>query len=168
MTDWDQGCIGEVCIIVKTKLGTQDVAHFSGQHHQMPQRPGMENFLKSLGQEALDYCFDMSQGKVESIQDYVFRLEILTVALQKDTAINLDEKIRRYWLTRTSNLTEREIFESRSSHRNRRRSRKSNKPSPKRLLQRNVRKSRMISVRQSARPPWWIRCGPEFPSSWKQ
>ena len=27
----------------------------------------------------------------------------------KDTAIDLDEKIRGYWLTRTSNLTEREI-----------------------------------------------------------
>ena len=51
----------------------------------------------------------MRQGKAESIQDYIFREEILTVALQKDTAIDLDEKIRGYWLMRTSNLTEREI-----------------------------------------------------------
>ena len=51
----------------------------------------------------------MRQGKAESVQDYIFREEILTVALQKDTAINLDEKIRGYWLMRTSNLTEREI-----------------------------------------------------------
>ena len=29
--------------------------------------------------------------------------------MQKDTATDLDEKIRGYWLTRTSNLTEREI-----------------------------------------------------------
>ena len=36
------------------------------------------------------------------------------------------------------------------------------------MFQRNVRKSDMISVRQGARPPWWIRWGPEFPSSWKQ
>ena len=53
--------------------------------------------------------FDMRQGKAESIQDYIFREEILTVALQKDTAIDLDEKIRGYWLMRTSNLTEQEI-----------------------------------------------------------
>ena len=52
----------------------------------------------------------MRQGKAESIQDYIFREEILTVALQKDTAIDLDEKIRGYWLMRTSNLTEREIY----------------------------------------------------------
>ena len=52
---------------------------------------------------------DWDQGKAESIQDYIFREEILTVALQKDTAIDLDEKIRGYWLMRTSNLTEREI-----------------------------------------------------------
>ena len=51
----------------------------------------------------------MRQGKAESILDYIFREEILTVALKKDTAIGLDEKIRGYWLMRTSNLTEREI-----------------------------------------------------------
>ena len=48
----------------------------------------------------------MRQGKAESIQDNIFREEILTVALQKDTAIDLDEKIRGYWLMRTSNLTQ--------------------------------------------------------------
>ena len=53
---------------------------------------GVENFLE-LGQEALNNYFDMRQGKAESIQDYIFREEILTVALQKDTAIDLDEKI---------------------------------------------------------------------------
>ena len=59
--------------------------------------------------EALDNYFDMRQGKAESILDYIFREEILTVALKKDTAFDLDEKIRGYWLMRTSNLTEREI-----------------------------------------------------------
>ena len=49
----------------------------------------------------------MRQGKAESIQDYIFREEVLTVALQKDTDIDLDKKIRGYWLIRTSNLTER-------------------------------------------------------------
>ena len=51
----------------------------------------------------------MRQGKAESILDYISHEEILTVALKKDTAIDLDEKIRGYWLMRTSNLTEREI-----------------------------------------------------------
>ena len=51
----------------------------------------------------------MRQGKAESVQDNIFREEILTVALQKDADIDLDEKTRGYWLMRTSNLTEREI-----------------------------------------------------------
>ena len=51
----------------------------------------------------------MRQGKAESILGYNFREEILTVALKKDTAIDLDEKIRGYWLLRTSNLAEREV-----------------------------------------------------------
>ena len=70
---------------------------------------GYGELPEELGQEALDNYFDMRQGKAESIQDYIFREEILTVALQKDTAIDLDEKIRGYWMMRTSNLTEREI-----------------------------------------------------------
>ena len=44
----------------------------------------------------------MRQGKAESIQDYIF-------ALKKDTAIDLDEKIRGYRLMRTSNFTDREV-----------------------------------------------------------
>ena len=70
---------------------------------------GYGELLEELGQEALDNYFDMRQGKAESILDYIFREEILTVALKNDTAIDLDEKIRGYWLMRTSNLTEREI-----------------------------------------------------------
>ena len=82
---------------------------YSGQNHSMPQDNDYGELPGELGQEALDNYFDMRQGKAESIQDYIFREEILTVALQKDTAIDLDEKIRGYWLMRTSNLTEREI-----------------------------------------------------------
>ena len=120
----------------------------SGQHHSMPQRRRLWRTFEELGQEALENYFDMRQGKAESIQDHIFREEILTVALQKDTAIDLDEKIRGYWLMRTSNLTEREISGIRSSLRGRHSSRRSRRPSPRRLLQRNVRKSGMISVRQ--------------------
>ena len=70
---------------------------------------GYGELPEEVGQEALDNYFDMRLGKAESILDYIFREEILTVALKKDTAIDLDEKIRGYWLMRTSNLTERDI-----------------------------------------------------------
>ena len=102
MTDWDQGCIGEVLhgqpkIIVKTKLGTQDVAQFTVDNIiKCLKDNGYGELPKELGQEALDNYFDFRQGKAESKQDYIIRQEILTVALQKDTAIDLDEKIRGY------------------------------------------------------------------------
>ena len=69
---------------------------------------GYGELPEEFGQEALDNYFDMRQGKAESILDFIFSEKILTVALKKDTAIDLDEKIRGYWLMRTSNLTERE------------------------------------------------------------
>ena len=105
-----RGLHGQPKIIVKTKLGTQDVAQFTVDNIiKCLKDNGYGELPEELGQEALDNYFDMRQGKAESIQDYIFREEILTVALQKDTAIDLDEKIRGYWLMRTSNLTDREI-----------------------------------------------------------
>ena len=100
-----RGLHGQPKTIVKTKLGTQDVAQFTEDNKDN----GYGELPEELGQEALDNYFDMRQGKAEIILDYIFREEILTVALKKDTAIDLDEKIRGYWLMRTSNLTEREI-----------------------------------------------------------
>ena len=92
---------GQPKIIVKTKLGTQDVAQFTVDNIiKCLKDNGFGELPEELGQEALDNYFDMRQGKAESIQDYIFHEEILTVALQKDTAIDLDEKIRRYWLMR--------------------------------------------------------------------
>ena len=89
---------------------TSDVAQFTLDNIiQCLKDNGYGELPEELGQEALDNYYDMRQGKAESIQDNIFREEILTVALQKDTAIDLDEKIRGYWLMRTSNLTEREI-----------------------------------------------------------
>ena len=105
-----RGLHGQPKIVVKTKVGTQDVAQFTVDNIiQCLIDNGYGELSEELGQEALDNYFDMRQGKAESIQDYIFREEILTVALQKDTTIDLDEKIREYWLMRTSNLTEREI-----------------------------------------------------------
>ena len=95
---------------MKTKLGTQDVSKFTVDNIiQCLKDNGFGEPLEELGQEALDNYFDMRQGKAESILDHIFRGEILTVALKKDTATDLDEKIRGYWLMRTSNLTEREV-----------------------------------------------------------
>ena len=105
-----RGLNGQPKIIAKTKLGTQDVAQFTVDNIiKCLKDNGYGELPEELGQEALDNYFDMRQGKAESIQDYIFREEILIVALQKDTAIDLDEKIRGYWLMRTSNVTEREI-----------------------------------------------------------
>ena len=105
-----RGLHGQPKIIVKTKLGTQDVAQFTMERIiQCLKDNGYGELPEELGQEALDNYFDMRQDKADSILDYIFRGEIPTVALQKDTAIDLDEKIRGYWLMRTSNLTEREI-----------------------------------------------------------
>ena len=82
-----RGLHGQPKIIV-TKLGTQDVAQFTVDDIiQCLKDNGYGELPEELGQEALDNYFDMRQGKAESIQDY-----ILTVALQKDTAIDLDEK----------------------------------------------------------------------------
>ena len=78
---------------MKTKLGTQDVAQFTVDNIiQCLKDNSYGELPEELGQAALDNYFEMTQGKAESIQDYIFREEILTVALQKDTAIDLDEK----------------------------------------------------------------------------
>ena len=105
-----RGVHGQPKIIVKTKHATQDVSQFTVDNIiQCLKDNGHGELPEELGQEALDNYFDMRQGKAESILDYSFREETLTVALKKETAIDLDGKIRGYWLMRTSNLTEREI-----------------------------------------------------------
>ena len=94
-----RGLHGQPKTIVKTMLGTQDVAQFTVDNIiKCLKDNGCGELPEELGQEALDNYFDMRQGKDESIQENIFREEILTVALQKDTAIDLDEEIRGYWL----------------------------------------------------------------------
>ena len=144
-----RGLHGQPKTIAKTKLGTQYVSQFTvGNIIQCLKDNGYGELLEELGQEALDDHSDMRQGKAESILDYIFREEILTVALKKDTAIDLDEKIRGYWLMRTSNLTEGEISGIKIITQGRHNSHRSKRPSPRRSLQRSVTKSGMISVRQ--------------------
>ena len=129
---------------MKTKLGTQDVSQFTVDNIvQCFKDNGYGELPEELGQEALDNYFDMRQGKAESILDYIFREAILTVAEKKDTAIEFDERIRGYWLMRNE-----KFVESISSLRGRHGSRRSKRPSPRRLLPRDVRKSGMISVKQ--------------------
>ena len=105
-----RGLHGQPKIIVKTKLVTQELSQFTVDTFiQCLRDNGYGELPEELGHEALDNYFDMRQGKAESIQDYIFREEILTVALKKDTAIDLDEKIRGFWLMRTSNLTDPKV-----------------------------------------------------------
>ena len=105
-----RGLHGQPKIIVKTKLGTQDVSQFTVERIIQCLKENVYGELPvELGQEALDNYFDMRQGKAESIQDYIFREEILTVTLKKDTAVALDDKNQRILAVKTSNFTEREI-----------------------------------------------------------
>ena len=81
-----RGLHGQPKTIVKTKLGTQDVSQFTvGNIIQCLKDNGFGELPEELGQEALDNHFDMRQGKAESILDYTFREEILTVVLKKDS-----------------------------------------------------------------------------------
>ena len=135
---------------MKTKLGTQDVAQFTVDNIiKCLKDNGHGELPEELGQVALDNHFDMRQGKAESNQDYIFREEILTVALQKDTAIHLDEKNSRILADENVESHGTRNFRNQDNHSGADTARASQKkPSPRRLLQRNVRKSGMISVRQ--------------------
>ena len=68
-----RGLHGQPEIIVKTKLGTQDVAQFTVDNIiKCLKDNGYGELPEELGQEALDNYFDMRQGKAESIQHYIF------------------------------------------------------------------------------------------------
>ena len=67
---------------MRTKLGTQDVSQFTRDNIiQCLTDDGYGELPEDLGQEALDNYFDMRQGKAESILDYIFREEILSLLL---------------------------------------------------------------------------------------
>ena len=71
-----RGFHGQPKIIVKTKLGTEDVAQFTLDNIiQCLKDNGYGELLEELGQEALDNHFHMRQGKTESIQDYILSLK---------------------------------------------------------------------------------------------
>ena len=57
----------------------------------------------------LDNCFDMRQGEAETTQDCINCEDIRALPLQNSTKTALDEKMRGYWLFRTSALSEQEI-----------------------------------------------------------
>ena len=59
-----RGLHGQPKIIVKTKLGTQDVAQFTVDNiFQCHKDNGYGELLEELGLEALDNYFDMRQGR---------------------------------------------------------------------------------------------------------
>ena len=69
-----RGLHGQPKIIVKTKLGTQGVSQFTVDNIiQCLKDNDCGELPEELGQEALDNYFDMTQGKAESILDYIFR-----------------------------------------------------------------------------------------------
>ena len=78
-----RGLHGQPKIIVKTKLGAQDVSQFIvGKIIQCLKDNGHGEVPEELGQEALENFFDMRQGKGESIQDYIFLEEISRSSLR--------------------------------------------------------------------------------------
>ena len=68
-TDWERNCTEEACmgslkIILKMKLGTTDLSHFTVDNIiQSLDDIGYGELPEELGQEALDNYFDMRQGK---------------------------------------------------------------------------------------------------------
>ena len=67
-----RGLHGQPKIIVKTKLGTQDVSQITVDNIiQCLKDNGHGELPEELGQEALDNYLDMRQGKAESILDYI-------------------------------------------------------------------------------------------------
>ena len=59
-------------------------------------------FLKRKGRKT-------RQRKAEAIQDYINREEMMSLSPRNSTMIALNEKMRCYWLVRTSALSEQEI-----------------------------------------------------------
>ena len=55
----------------------------------------------------------MTQRKAEAIQDNINREEMMSLSLENSTKIALDEKMRGYWLIRTTALSEKEIADIR-------------------------------------------------------
>ena len=72
-----RGLHGEPKIIVKTKLDSQFTVD---NIIQCLKDNGYGELPEELGQEALDNYFDMRQGTAESILDYTFLEEILTLS----------------------------------------------------------------------------------------
>ena len=108
------GLVGQAKQIVK-KLGQGDLVNFTvGNIVQTLKDNGDRETSEEKGQEALDNCLDLRQGNAESIQDYISREEMMSLSLQNSTQVALDEKMRGYWLVRTSALTEQEIAGIRS------------------------------------------------------
>ena len=60
-------------------------------------------------QQALDNHFDMRQGRAEAFQAYINREEMMSLSVQNSTKIALDDKMRGYWLIRTSAFSEQEM-----------------------------------------------------------
>ena len=124
----------------------------------------MENFLRSLDRRHWITTSTWDKAKAESITFSAKKFSLLPCR-RTQPLISMRKSEDTGWWERRISRNEK-FLESRSSLGGRHNSRRWRRPSPRRWLQRNVRNSGMI--RQSARPPWWIRWGPAFPSSWRQ
>ena len=81
-----RGLHGQPKIMVKTKLGTQDVAQFTVDTIiQCLKDNGYGELPEELGQEALDNNFDMRQGKADSVFRTTFFVKKFSLLLYRRT-----------------------------------------------------------------------------------
>ena len=101
-----RGLPGQPKQIIKTLLGQGDPANFTVDNIR---NNGYGTLLKRTVKRCWKTHFDMGQGKADAIQENTSRKEMKSLPLQNSTRIALDEKMRDYWLIRTSALSEQEI-----------------------------------------------------------
>ena len=101
-----RGLPGQPKQIIKTLLGQGDPANFTVDNIR---NNGYGTLLKSTVKRCWKTHFDIGPSEADAIQENTSRKEMKSLSLQNSTRIALDEKMRDYWLIRTSALSEQEI-----------------------------------------------------------
>ena len=104
-----RGLLGDPKHIIKTLLGQGDLANFAVRTTSRRSEKCYGDTFEEQDQQALDNHFDMRQGRAEAFQAHINREEMMSLSVQNSTKIALDEKMRGYWLIRTSAFSEQEI-----------------------------------------------------------
>ena len=110
-----RGLHGQPKIIVKTKLGTQDVAQFTVDNIiKCLKDNGYGELLEELGPESSDNYFDMRQGKAENIRGFSVKKFSLLLCRRTQPLISMKKFEDIGWRERRFSRNEK-FLESRSS-----------------------------------------------------